>query len=65
MLALFGSQLDEQQLVERVSSEGAEDALVLLRELAASGKGIGEDELRNALDGLHLKPARLDGDKIR
>ncbi|MGI9077691.1 MAG: hypothetical protein ACR2G6_10225 [Gemmatimonadaceae bacterium] len=65
MLALFGSQIDERLLVDRVSSEGAEDALILLRELAASGKGVGENELRNALDGLHPKPARLDGEKRR
>ena len=60
---LFGSLLDEKLLVNRVRSEGAEDALTILRELAASGKGIGEDQLRDALGRLHSNPRQLNGDE--
>ncbi len=63
MLVLFGSLLDEQLLVNRVRSEGAEDALTILRELAASGKGVGEDQLRDALGRLHSNPTQLSGDE--
>ncbi|MDQ3696887.1 MAG: hypothetical protein M3373_02525 [Gemmatimonadota bacterium] len=65
MLALFGGRLDERLLVDRVRSEGAEDALIILRELAADEKEVGEEQLRSALAQLHPQSSQADGDATR
>lgn len=53
LLALFGDSLDDAWLRGRLRAEGAEDALALLRELAASGAPVDAERLQRVLDQLH------------
>lgn len=55
LLALFGSELDEQLLRARVRAEDAEDALHELRGLAAGTAPVTEEQLQQLLGRLHSR----------
>ena len=58
LLAVLGDVIDDDLLRERVRREQAEDALDLLRRLAAEGGPIDDDRLRLAIESLHAVKGR-------
>ena len=65
LLALFGRSLDERLLLERVRAEDAEDALGVLRDIAAGNAPVSEEQLRSVLDRLHSGRAPGAGGSTR
>jgi hypothetical protein len=53
LLALFGDELDEKMLRDRVRAEDAEDALDALRLLASEATPVTDEQLQALLDRPH------------
>ena len=56
LLSVFGTEIDESLLRERLRKEAAEDAFDALRTLAESASPIGAAELEGTLERLHRSP---------